>query len=77
MRPACVRSTPDRGEALRQCHSSDRRFCRNRPTAGMATDEFVRECLRGLSDDVYTNAIGMAAKFYAEREQMLPVLNPP
>ena len=43
----------------------------------MATDEFVRECLRGLSDDVYTNAIGMAAKFYAEREDMLPVLNPP
>jgi uncharacterized oxidoreductase len=47
------------------------------PTAGMATDEFVRECLRGLSNDVYTNAIGMAAKFYAERENMLPVLNPP
>jgi uncharacterized oxidoreductase len=47
------------------------------PTDGMATDEFVQLCLQGLADDVYTNAIGMAAKFYAQPEAMLGVLNPP
>jgi uncharacterized oxidoreductase len=47
------------------------------PTAGMPTHEFVAACLQGLLEDQYMNPVGMAAKFYDQREALLPLLNPP
>jgi uncharacterized oxidoreductase len=43
---------------------------------GMPTDEFAAECLRGIEHDEYTNAVGPAAKFQAQREAMFATLNP-
>jgi uncharacterized oxidoreductase len=41
----------------------------------MPTDEFVTACLRGLEQDTYTNAVGLAAKLFATREDSIALLN--
>ncbi|QJD98024.1 SDR family NAD(P)-dependent oxidoreductase [Mucilaginibacter robiniae] len=54
----------------------DRRDDKTQSHGGMPVDEFVKEAVEALQNNVYEVAVGQAENLRAKREQMFTVMNP-
>jgi uncharacterized oxidoreductase len=54
---------------------SDRRTDKNESHGGMAVDEFIREAMKGLEEDVFETAVGTAKNSRAKREELFEIMN--